>query len=131
LRLQRTGGTLNVVIEEEIRALELSLLTAPGRSAEHLRKIVSDGFREYGTSGKIYGKAEAIAALLSSPRPPADPESTPELVDFRVEEVAPGVALATYRTALSLRSSIWRREGDVWRLYFHQGSRTPPREDNG
>jgi hypothetical protein len=100
------------------------LLTSPGRSsAEYLRELVSDDFREFGASGGIYGKAEAIAALLSNPSPPANPGSTPELVDFRVMEPAPGVALATYRTPLSLRSSIWRREGEAWRLYFHRGTR--------
>jgi hypothetical protein len=119
------------MIEEEIRALELSLLTSEGRSPEYLRKIVSDDFRELGASGKIYGKAEAISALLNTPSPPIDPASTPALVDFHVAEVTPGVALATYRTPLSLRSSIWRREGDVWRLYFHQGTRVPSRDDTG
>jgi hypothetical protein len=110
------------MVEEEIRALELTLLTPPVRtSAELLRQVVSEEFRELGASGKIYGKAEAIAALLNSPSPPAIP--APELVDFRAVEVAPGVALATYRTPRSLRSSIWRREGDTWRIYFHQGTR--------
>ena|SRR5215831_5397632 len=115
------------MVEDEIRVLELSLLTPPGRSsAEHLQEVVSDDFREFGASGKIYDKAEAITALLSNPSPAITVGSNPELVDFRAVEVAPGVVLATYRTALSLRSSIWRREGEAWRLYFHQGTRTDP-----
>ncbi len=112
------------MIEEEIRALELSLLKPPVRtSAELLRQVVSDDFRELGASGTIYGKAEAITALVNGPSLPADQASSPELIDFRAVEVAPGVALATYRTPRSLRSSIWRREGDTWRIYFHQGTR--------
>jgi len=120
------------MIEEEIRALELSLATPPGRSsAEHLREVVSDDFREFGTSGRVYGKDEAIAALLNGPSPAANAGQEPELIDFRAVEVAPGVVLATYRTPLSIRSSIWRREGGAWRLYFHQGTRVPSRDGNG
>ena len=112
------------MIEDEIRELELSLLTPPGRSsAEHLREVVSEDFREFGASGRTYGKDEAIAALLNATLPPAGQD--PALVDFRVVELAPGVVLATYRTRLSLRSSIWRREGGTWRLYFHQGTTAP------
>jgi hypothetical protein len=111
------------MIEEEIRALELSLLTPPVRtSAERLHQLVSADFRELGASGKIYGKAEAIAALLAGPPLPASAGSASELSDFHAVEVAPGVALATYRTPRSLRSSIWRREGGAWRIYFHQGT---------
>jgi hypothetical protein len=121
------------MIEDEIRSLELSLLTPAGRSsAEYLHRIVSEDFREFGTSGRTYDKSDAIAALLSSPSPPAaDPTSPPTLLDFRAQEVAPGVVLATYRTRLSLRSSIWRREGENWRLYFHQGTVVPSQDSRG
>lgn len=116
------------MIDDEIRELELSLATPPGRSsAEYLREVVSDDFREFGASGRTYGKDEAIAALLNAPSPPAGPG--PALADFRVTELAPGVVLATYRTRLSLRSSIWRREAGAWRLYFHQGTPAPARDD--
>lgn len=118
------------MIEDEIRALELSLLTSPGRSsAEYLRGVVSEDFREFGVSGQIYGKDEALATLLQNPVPTVGAGPPPELVDFRAVEVTPGVALATYRTPLSLRSSIWRREGGAWRIYFHQGTRVPSHVD--
>lgn len=114
------------MIEDEIRAVELRLLTPLGRSPEYLEKIVSEDFQEFGTSGRTYDKSEVIAALLSQPLPAADPARAPELVDFRVRELAPGVALATYRTRLSLRSSIWKRDGETWRIHFHQGTVVPP-----
>jgi hypothetical protein len=128
LRAPRGAGTFDAVIHDEILALELSLATEPGRSSpEYLERVVSDEFREFGASGRIYTKSEAVAALLSQPSTPADkPTPAPELLDFRVQEITPGVVLATYRTRLSLRSSIWRREGEAWRLFFHQGTVAPP-----
>src|SRR5262249_2262472 len=97
-------------------------------SLEHLREVVSDDFREIGMSGQIHDKSDALAALLKNPAPSVEPASTPQLVDFRAVEIAPGVALANYRTPLSLRTSIWRREAGSWRLYFHQGTRIPARD---
>lgn len=44
---------------------------------------------------------------------------------FVVEELAPGVILATYDTAgarPACRMSIWVRVGDRWRIRFHQGT---------
>jgi hypothetical protein len=53
--------------------------------------------------------------------------------DFAVRELATGVALVTYRSVIdqgggsapliALRSSIWRREGDRWRMELHQITR--------
>ncbi|HEY6398467.1 MAG TPA: DUF4440 domain-containing protein [Solirubrobacteraceae bacterium] len=55
--------------------------------------------------------------------------------DFTVRELAPTVALATYRSVIdrgdgsppliALRSSIYRRDGERWRMEFHQITRTP------
>jgi glyoxylase I family protein len=52
--------------------------------------------------------------------------------DFRVQRMAPDVALVTYRAhrvaipgrpaADSLRSSLWRLRRGRWRMAFHQGT---------
>jgi hypothetical protein len=54
--------------------------------------------------------------------------------EFHVFELAPHVALATYRARAesatrlpqySLRSSIWVEHEGVWKMTFHQGTTVP------
>ena len=105
------------MLADEIRACEDQLLTPAVRaSAEALDRLVSDEFVEFGSSGQVYKKADVIAQML------ATPNVSVGLTEFRVLALAPDVALATYRTGRSLRSSIWRREGGDWRIVFHQGT---------
>jgi hypothetical protein len=53
------------------------------------------------------------------------------LSDFKIVILAPDAILATYRAtktetggqkSYSLRSSIWRKTGDKWQMFFHQGT---------
>ncbi|HTQ03832.1 MAG TPA: DUF4440 domain-containing protein [Polyangiaceae bacterium] len=105
------------MLTDEIRDGERQLLTATVRaSAEALERLVSDEFVEFGSSGRVYGKAEVIAQML------AMPNVSVTITDFAVLALSPDVALATYKTPGSLRSSIWRREGAGWRIVFHQGT---------
>jgi len=102
---------------DEIRDREEQLLKPEVRaSAGALDQLISDQFVEFGSSGQTYTKQDVIAQLLAAPN------FKGVLDDLQVLEVAEGVALATYRTPASLRSSIWRREGDSWRVLFHQGT---------
>ena len=106
-----------MMLEDEIRRCEEQFGTSTVRaSADALDRLVSDQFVEFGSSGNEYTKRDVIDQML------AHPHVTISLVDFRVVAVSPDVALATYRTAGSLRSSIWRREGVYWRIVFHQGT---------
>lgn len=105
---------------DEIRGVEQQLLTAEVRaSAEALDRLVSDQFVEFGNSGRVYTKADVIAQMLAAPNVRVD------VSDFKVLALSDDVALATYRTPASLRSSIWRREGGHWRCVFHQGTAVP------
>lgn len=102
---------------DEIRVVEEQLLTPEVRSsAEALDRLVSDQFVEYGSSGRVYTKPDVIAQMLAAPNVKVG------VTDFQVLAVAGDVALATYRTGASLRSSIWRRENGHWRILFHQGT---------
>ncbi|HET7541691.1 MAG TPA: DUF4440 domain-containing protein [Polyangiaceae bacterium] len=108
---------------DEIRDCEEQLLTPAIRaSQDELERLVSDQFVEYGSSGRVYDKQAVIAQMLSAPN------ISVAVSDFRVLELAAQVALATYRTGASLRSSIWRREGEQWRIVFHQGTVIPPKQ---
>ena len=118
-------------LAEEIRRVELQLLDPEVRSsAAVLDRLLADDFLEIGASGRVFDKAQIIAALESG----ALLEATVE--DLRVRFLAPGIALATYRlrsrTAgneadrFSLRSSLWIFRSDRWQLRFHQGTLTTP-----
>ena len=105
------------MLEDEVRDLEEQLTKPVVRgSAEALDRIISDEFVEFGSSGQVYTKRDVVAQLL------ARPNVSITLSDLRVVAVTKDVALATYRTPASLRSSVWRREGDAWRVIFHQGT---------
>jgi hypothetical protein len=55
------------MIEDEIRALEQSLLTPTVRSsAEELDRVLSDDFLEFGSSGRAYTKEQVIPLALGS-----------------------------------------------------------------
>jgi glyoxylase I family protein len=79
-------------------------------------------FVEFGPDGR-YDRQALVAALLGE-----DP-GTGRVDDFTVRELAPAVALVTYRSVIdpgpsdrasvSLRSSIWCREDGRWRMTFH------------
>jgi glyoxylase I family protein len=95
------------------------------RQPTQLSGLLEDSFVEHGSSGRIFTKPEALA-LMSSDRA----ERTFAIEDFRVRELAPGCALATFRLltngAYSLRSSIWRQHGGTWKMAFHQGTPCSP-----
>ena len=102
---------------DEIRELEERLLRPEVRaSADTLEGLVADQFVEFGSSGRVYTKRDVIRQMLAAP------SVTVKVADFTVLSISPDVALATYRTPNSLRSSIWRREGENWRIVFHQGT---------
>jgi len=101
----------------QILGLEEQLLKPEVRaSTDALDRMISDQFVEFGSSGQTYTKRDVIAQLLAAPNVKGT------FGDFQVVAVSDGVALATYRTGASLRSSVWRREGDDWKILFHQGT---------
>jgi hypothetical protein len=106
------------MIEDEILSLERALLTREVRaSATRLDNLLSDDFREFGSSGLIFTKEQIIPLLLENPSIQA------EILDFQVRVLTPQAVHATYRAAGSLRSSLWIRDADRWRMLFHQGTR--------
>jgi len=108
------------MILDEIRGVEQQLLMPEVRaSADALDQLISDQFVEFGNSGRVYNKADVMAQLLAAPNAKVD------VSDFQVLALSEDVALATYRTPASLRSSVWRREGGRWRCVFHQGTAVP------
>ena len=94
-------------------------------SAEEASSLIAEDFVEFGSSGKVWSKAEIIAAMS---------QWTPierMVENFSVRELSASVCLVTYKSIgvtkerqppYSLRSSIWRYTGERWQIVFHQGT---------
>jgi hypothetical protein len=121
---------MDATAQEELLALERALLEPETRhNPGWLDRTLAPDMIEFGRSGRRYDKDAIIAALVAE-----TPSPVPrfELIADAVAELAPDVALVTYRLEplveteqASLRSSIWRREDGRWRLVFHQGTPAP------
>jgi hypothetical protein len=112
----------------ELKALEVELHHPGVRcSRERLEQLLHPDFYEVGRSGRTYDRATVILHLAAQ-------ESQPiiESGAFALSELAPGVALLTYRSALSdpergrsyhaLRSSLWVKTSSGWQMRYHQGT---------
>jgi hypothetical protein len=112
-------------LEAHLIELELRLQNSSTRKdAEAVAELLSEDFREFGASGRIWDRA-AIVAQLSA-------ETPYQIVsdDFRCRRLSDELALLTYVATTpsrkTLRSSLWRLEGNRWRVLFHQGTVIPP-----
>ncbi len=109
---------------EKLRELEESLWRAETRfDRDHMDKVMTDDFIEFGRSGKVYTKAESLSASIQ------EILAKFPLKDFQVHEVAEGAVLITYVSEVQYdsletanRSSIWVKRNGQWRLRFHQGT---------
>jgi hypothetical protein len=116
-------------IAQHLKALELDLLSNTTRkNAARVSSLLADGFREFGSSGRVYTKEDIVVTLQE------EAPASFSLVNFETRLLAEGVALVTYRSSrdesgappsTALRSSIWIREAENWRMVFHQGTKLP------
>jgi hypothetical protein len=114
-------------IAGHLQTLELELLTNTTRkNAQRVSALLADNFREFGSSGRVYTKENIIVELQQ------EKQVSIEAMDFNVMLLAKEIALVTYRSLkeqqnapprIALRSSIWIKEGDDWRMVFHQGTK--------
>lgn len=114
-----------------IRSLEVELHHPGVRCDEaRLRELLHPDFHEVGRSGAAYDRATIVRFLAAQDTPPAV-----ESGDFELAQLSPDVVLLTYRSATrrpdgtleryTLRSSVWVRVGEQWRLRYHQGTPAP------
>src|SRR6476469_7759170 len=109
-RLALHGYDLGMDLEEIIK-LEMKLLDPSIRkNAEELNSLLSPGFVEFGTSGRIYNR-KIVVEQLAQETPPQI-----EALDFQGIFLAPEVVQLRFKTrrtnpdgtvSASLRSSIW------------------------
>jgi hypothetical protein len=114
-------------LAEHLRRLEAELVSFDvWQSRAELEARMSPDFIEIGADG-VLTRDDLISIILGT-----DP-GVWQAEDFAVRELAPTVALLTYRSVrdqgdgspprIALRSSIWRREDDRWRMELHQITR--------
>src|SRR5215510_15421687 len=114
----------------KLRELEV-VLHQPGVRSDRakLGELLHPQFREFGRSGAEYGREDVLREFEANP-----PSYEVWSQDFRIEELAPGVALVTYRSAhlradgrldrYTNRASVWQLTPSGWRMRFHQGTPT-------
>jgi len=110
-------------LKEHIKQLEEKLLTPEVRSSKtELKKLLADEFFEFGSSGRVLYKDEDFEGGIGIIKV--------TLSDFDIHPLSENIVLATYRTfneqtnQHALRSSIWKQNEGVWKMVFHQGTKT-------
>lgn len=98
------------------------------RNPDRAGALLSDAFREFGSSGRVFSKAAILEALAAE----TPSENSLNMENFEAVAVGEGVVLVTYRSVRrdgrgvvqrrALRSSLWVLEGTSWRIRFHQGT---------
>lgn len=120
----------NTIKQQLIELEQLLVQPATRLSAELLNRYLADDFYEIGASGRCFGKADVLERL---------PTETPPVItqqDFACRVLADGLAQLTYRATIqrqgddtvvySIRSSIYRFDGEKWQMIFHQGTACGP-----
>lgn len=116
-------------IAEHIKQRELELLQTDWRANPSLiDDWLSDGFEEIGSNGQISTRNDVVNWLLNK-----DNAIQWSLTDFRIKALADGLVMAVYiakkRNAPnntskgSIRTSIWQRQGNNWKMVFHQATK--------
>jgi hypothetical protein len=112
--------------------LEKKLLAVQVRSSRaELDALLADDFNEFGKSGKILDKADILEAL------PKESQLNIQATDFKFFPLADNIVQLTYRSRSqfwheeaihALRSSIWKKHPNGWKMIFHQGTVTSDSE---
>ena len=111
-----------MILAESLKALEEQLLQGKFRkNREAVSALLAEEFREFGSSGRVYGKQQILDLLENEQQSPIT------LTDFSVQQLNSDVALITYKsvreTQTALRSSLWIFREERWQMIFHQGTK--------
>lgn len=116
-------------MEDMIRTYEESFFSKEFcENEEKLRERIHPDYLEYGLSGKVYRFEEELNYLMN-----LDKDRPLSITKYTQEYLSDDVILVHYESCeqdtgnCALRTSIWKKVGDHWQIYFHQGSKI--RED--
>ncbi|MDF3142179.1 MULTISPECIES: nuclear transport factor 2 family protein [unclassified Streptomyces] len=112
-------SAVKAAIEGELRLLDPEVR----RSPELLGSLLHPEFHEFGSSGRRWDWESTVSRL------PVDTDPADRYVvtsEIRGVRLAPDLVHLTFDTEYNgrhaHRSSLWRRTGDGWQMYFHQGT---------
>lgn len=118
-----TESTESLIIRLE-KELHSSLTRA---NYARLNELIADDFYEFGSSGNVWTKNDILTRL------PSENKNAPQIEsrNFSLREISSDTIFLTYisfrmidgreeRTAL--RSSLWKKNGTRWQMFFHQGT---------
>ena len=115
-------------LAEQILGLENALLNPDIRtSPQIINNILADGFFEFCSSGQIYHYTYGDKLPVQEDKQTVQME----ILHFQLKPITDDSVLATYRLSVqdatsrikySLRSSIWQKQDDKWKIIFHQGT---------
>lgn len=92
-------------------------------SRAKLEALLTEGFVEFGASGRAFDRSSIIEALLTQKA-----HAEIAISAFKLVRLSNDLALVTYTATArdnsrsSLRSSLWVMEDARWRMRFHQGT---------
>jgi ribonuclease HI len=102
---------------------ELLLLDSKVRAKrDAVSDLLHEDFVEFGSSGRMWNHRDAVMGLEKNPG-----DGALEAHNVRAARLGTDTVLLTYAVHVpgqgaSLKSSVWRRDGQSWRLFFHQGT---------
>ncbi|MFF0055730.1 DUF4440 domain-containing protein [Streptomyces microflavus] len=106
-------------IEGELRLLDPVVRA----TADLLASLLHPGFREIGTSGRLWNRETIIEALTADDAPRPGPLTASRMQGVELCSDLVHLTFDTESKGLrSHRSSLWRLTGAGWRLYFHQAT---------
>lgn len=112
-------------IYREIESFERELVDPKIRKdAGRIGELLSDEFREFGSSGKVYRKRDVLDSTKTSGT------TRYQLSEFTFKMLGEMHILVTYRSITSFqevahRSSIWTKENGRWQILHHQSTVVP------
>ena len=114
-----TSACVQLVIDRELALLSFSVR----RSAHRVNELLDPDFREIGSSGRLWTRAEMLSSLADDLDEGSGSIEATEMVGV---VVGLDLVLLTYvsdwRGRRARRSSLWRRSAGSWRLLHHQGT---------
>lgn len=120
--------TYQIILSNEMRLLDSDVR----RNSAEIARLVDPGFIEFCSSGKVYRYSDGDTFGCSE-------GMTFEITGFSVKELSPEIALATYvsvktdldteRVTYANRCSLWKNDGQGWRIIFHQGTPRDARDE--